>query len=69
MTKAKETRYIFVRDDGKTRTGFTSYADAVAAKAGIPETPEQTVRVRLRRRTNTWDVVVKVRREVHADGA
>lgn len=64
----KEPHIIYKKDLDLSKTGFTVFEDAQAAelllKKKFPE-PGHRVRNRLRSRTNTWDVVVKVRTEVH----
>lgn len=63
----QETRYQFVKDAERTRTGFKTPEDAHAwlTASGLPKDgPDVKTRVRYRSRTNTYDVVVKVRREV-----
>ena len=57
-----EAREVFVRDESLTRTGFNSYEEAQAVAAGLPQGDGRRIRVRLRRRTGKWDVVVKQRR-------
>lgn len=69
MSKEKEKRYIYVRDPDLTVTGFTAVEEAhkevdrLTAQMGDRPTDEYRIRVRLRNRTNLWDVVVKTRRE------
>ncbi len=65
--KKIETRYIYVKNAELTTTGFTTYERAKWAVAGLPpeiKAPEYRVKIALRNRTNTFDVVVKKRTEV-----
>ena len=63
----KEPRFIYKKDLERSKVGFTDFDEAKAVEAKLlkefPE-PDYRVRTRLRIRTNTWDVVVKVRTEV-----
>ncbi len=63
----KPKRYIYVKDHDLTRTGFKTIAEASLAFAQLSSAhngPEFRIRTRLRRRTGTWDVLVKRRQEV-----
>lgn len=72
MSKNKKTesvRVIYKKDLNLSRVGFTDVTAAKVTELELLKThPEPTyrVRTRLRTRTNTWDVVVKVRTEVEA---
>lgn len=63
----KQARVIYKKSEELSKTGFAlhSAAEIIAGemKKLHPE-PAYRVRTRLRNRTNTWDVVVKVRTEV-----
>jgi len=61
-----KTRTIFVKDEEKTVTGFKTHEEAtlVADKMGPRDNAQRRVRVSYRRRTSTYDVVVKLAREV-----
>lgn len=65
--KKPETRIIYKKDLTLSRTGFVDITAAKVTELELlkshPE-PGHRVRTRLRTRTNTWDVVVKVRTEV-----
>jgi hypothetical protein len=67
--KKAETRVIYKKDLTLSRTECSDYPEAKAIEAELlgkyPE-PGHRVRTRLRTRTSTWDVVVKVRTEVTA---
>lgn len=64
-----ETRVIYKRDPELTREGFEVFQTAKDLESELttryPE-PGHRIRVRMRSRTNTWDVVVKVRTEVRS---
>lgn len=60
----QEKRYVFVKNDEKCAFGFATFEAAKSAAANIEETDLVRVRVRMRSRTGTWDVVVKERKEV-----
>lgn len=63
----KEPRYIYKKDPELSLEGFTDFEKAKTAEAELlkgHKEPEYRVRTRLRSRTNTWDVLVKVRTEV-----
>lgn len=62
-------RTIYVRDDEETRVGFRSYEEAAAHRSSLgPATVDyddiRRVRICYRNRTDTWDVVVKLARQV-----
>ena len=67
-----KTRTIFIKSETQTQVGFKSFeeADACADKIipkncrGERDDLDVKVRVRFRQRTQLWDVVVKVAREV-----
>jgi hypothetical protein len=65
--KKEEPRYIYKKDPELGKAGFAVFEHAKNLEAELlkkyPE-PQHRVRTRLRARTNTWDVVVKVRTEV-----
>lgn len=65
--KKIEERFIYKKDVDLSKTGFALFEHAKNLEAELlkkyPE-PGHRVRVRLRSRTNTWDVVVKVRTPV-----
>ena len=63
----EETRVIYKKDLELSLEGFETFEKAKAAEAELLRghaEPTYRVRTRLRTRTNTWDVVVKVRTEV-----
>lgn len=69
VSKKTATRVIYVKDHDLTTTGFKTYQHAQWAVSGLPrhvEAPEYRVRIALRSRTNTFDLVVKKRTEVAA---
>lgn len=58
----KDTREPpFIRDENLTMTGFTNFGDAQKAASSIGDDPNIRIRIRLRNRTDKWDVVVKRR--------
>lgn len=63
MSKKKEpkTRVIYVRDNEASVLGFSSYelAQGELIKLDLKETDEQRVKIRYRRRTDTFDIIVK----------
>lgn len=63
MSKKKEpkTRVIYVRDNEASVLGFSSYelAQGELVKLDLKETDEQRVKIRYRRRTDTFDIIVK----------
>lgn len=65
--KKPEARVIYKKDPELTKEGFSVFELAKNVETEMakryPE-PGHRVRLRLRSRTNTWDVVVKVRAEV-----
>ncbi len=65
--KKPESRIIYKKDLTLSRLGFTDVTAAKVTELELlkahPE-PGHRVRMRLRTRTNTWDVVVKTRTEV-----
>ncbi len=65
--KKAEPRIIYKKDLNLSQTGCADFEKAKEIEAGLlakyPE-PGHRVRTRLRSRTSTWDVVVKVRTEV-----
>lgn len=68
MAKEKEEeRFIYKKDGDLSKTGFAVFEHAKNLESELlkkyPE-PGHRVRVRMRSRTNTWDVVVKVRTAV-----
>lgn len=66
MSKEQQKRYIYVRNDELSKTGFVNQEDAriwANSKFEVMDTEERRVRVRLRNRTGLYDVVVKTRRE------
>lgn len=68
----KEARYIYKRNPELGKTGFTEFDKAKELETELLKKyaePEYRVRTRLRTRTNTWDVVVKVRTAVAEDTA
>jgi hypothetical protein len=64
-----ETRVVYKKDLNLSASGYSDFAEAKEVEnnlvANYPE-PQYRIRTRLRTRTNTWDVVVKVRNEVNA---
>lgn len=61
------SRTIYKKSQELSKDGFTDFpaAQAVAEELSKKYTePKHRIRTRLRTRTNTWDVVVKVRTEV-----
>ncbi len=70
MVKEQQARVIYKKSEELSKSGFVDFEAAKELQeqllAKYPE-PGHRVRVRLRSRTNTWDVVVKVRTEVKAE--
>lgn len=69
MSKKTETRIIYKKDPDHSAAGFTNVGEATAIADALRikyVEPGHRVRTRFRSRTNTWDVVVKVRTEVAA---
>ena len=65
-----ETRVIYKKNEDLSKVGFTDFGEAKRKESELLVAyvePQYRVRVRLRSRTNTWDVVVKVRTEVKAE--
>ncbi len=61
------TKSIFVRNDELSVLGFSEHSEALLVAEELTKKwdgPSHRVRVRLRSRTNSWDVVVKSKREV-----
>lgn len=64
-----ETRAVYKKDHKLSTSGYSDFADAKKVEDALVAQytmPEYRIRVRLRNRTNTWDVVVKVRSEAGA---
>lgn len=56
----------FVRDENLTMTGFSDFEEARKAASSIKQDPNIRIRIRLRNRTDRWDVVVKRKRSSDA---
>ncbi len=65
MTKQQDTRYIYVKDKDASGHDFKTHEEALAWQRAnkLVDSEERRVRIRLRNRTNTYDVVVKLRKE------
>lgn len=62
-----EQKFIYKKDLKLSKSGYSDFADAKEHEDELVAQytmPEYRIRTRLRSRTNTWDVVVKVRSEV-----
>lgn len=60
-------RIIYKRDSDLSKVGFADYAEAAELHHTLSQKyaePGYRIRTRMRSRTGTWDVVVKVRTEV-----
>ena len=69
MPGKEPPRFVYRRDPDLTVTGFATYGEAKAVADKIPETDERRIRVRMRSRTGTWDVVVKTRQQVTGENS
>jgi hypothetical protein len=59
------TRTIFVKDAERSVTGYTSFEEADRERQKLGKDPDgQRARVRYRRRTERWDLLVKVAKQV-----
>ncbi len=70
--KKTETRIIYKKDPDHSASGFTTYDEAATIAEALRikyVEPGHRVRTRFRSRTNTWDVVIKVRTEVKSEPA
>jgi len=72
MSKNKKTEekihYVFVKDHAKSKSGFATVEAAHAHAATIPQSDDIRVRTRYRTRNNSYDVVVKTRRDAATVG-
>lgn len=63
------TRTIFVKDPGQSIEGFGTYEEAATERRKLGEDSEdRRTRVRYRRRTDRWDLLVKVAKRIPIDG-
>lgn len=59
------TRTVFVKDPGRSIEGFVTFEDADVERRKLgKDTDERRTRVRFRRRTDRWDMLVKVAKRV-----
>ena len=59
------TRTIFVKDQRQSMEGYAYFEEADRERKALgPDDDRRRVRVLYRKRTNKWDVVVKVARQV-----
>ncbi len=67
--KKIESRIVYKKDLNLTHSGCADFETAKEIESDLvakyPE-PGHRIRTRLRSRTNTWDVVVKIRTEVQS---